>query len=464
MKKYHFLLTFCLSWLLLLISNHSTVLANTEINEESLFGDSEALISDENIVNENAAQELEAKRIGFSGAIKADSTYTRVNPDMVEPADKDQVSNTINADFFFDIRLTDGVKGFLNLGLYYYPEGKNEKNTIQLPDELLKELLPKKTEEERAKLAEININNTIYTDFVIKEFFVDTNWQNKVYFRTGKQVLKWGRSYFWNPTDLINVEKKDFFDMDRNRAGTYGIKAHLPFGVKQNIYLFAGMNEAATLNDLTFSGKYEFLLGKTEMSLSTWLKRNAKPVYGFDFSSRFLDLDWRGELSLCHGGNAPRLAYNSLTPIKTDQWLTKASLGCTKNYDHGDINDRISLTGEFYYNQAGYEQNIFEKITTTNTKLTYLLNYYEPYANSKYYFAFFGSVQKFIISDLTLNLNAIANLIDKSVVATSGISYQPALKDYSIDLSLNGYFGSENTEARLFGNSYSISLGTSITF
>ena len=31
--------------------------------------------------------------------------------------------------------------------------------------------------------------------------------EDKIYFRTGKQVLKWGRSYFWNPTDLINVEK-----------------------------------------------------------------------------------------------------------------------------------------------------------------------------------------------------------------------------------------------------------------
>ena len=48
------------------------------------------------------------------------------------------------------------------------------------------------------------------TTLLIKEVFVDFNLANTVYFRAGKQVLKWGTGYFWNPTDLINIEHRSF--------------------------------------------------------------------------------------------------------------------------------------------------------------------------------------------------------------------------------------------------------------
>ena len=34
---------------------------------------------------------------------------------------------------------------------------------------------------------------------------------------------------------------------------------------------------------------------------------------------------------------------------------------------------------------------------------------YQPYRNSKYYLALFSSIQKFIVPDLTLKINAIGN-------------------------------------------------------
>jgi hypothetical protein len=46
--------------------------------------------------------------------------------------------------------------------------------------------------------------NSGYYSGGIKEFFIDTNLRQKVYFRMGKQVLKWGQGYFWNPSDLLH--------------------------------------------------------------------------------------------------------------------------------------------------------------------------------------------------------------------------------------------------------------------
>ncbi len=62
----------------------------------------------------------------------------------------------------------------------------------------------------------------------LKEFFADGNYKYKVYVRFGKQNLKWGRGYLWNPTDLISQDRKDFGDMDARREGVYGLKMHIP--------------------------------------------------------------------------------------------------------------------------------------------------------------------------------------------------------------------------------------------
>ena len=40
------------------------------------------------------------------------------------------------------------------------------------------------------------------------------NIAKKVYFRFGKQALKWGRCYLWTPTDLLSEDRKSFADME----------------------------------------------------------------------------------------------------------------------------------------------------------------------------------------------------------------------------------------------------------
>lgn len=429
-------------------------------SEDILFSEEGMIIEEETLISETVDEELNEKRIGVSGEVTARTVYTNYSSsdNWFGLEDKEnQLSNSIKADIFFDARLSDGSKGFLSLEASYYPQGITE--TIYL-DEILSE-----------SIGVEKITTKKYTDLCVNEFFVDANWKNRVYFRTGKQVLKWGRSYFWNPTDLINVERKDFFNLNNLRGGTYGIKVHIPFGVERNIYFFLGMDDAEEVDDLSFAGKYEFLAGNTEISLSSWIKKDYKPVYGFDISSRIADIDWRGEISLSRGDNVSYLDYDTLELVEEgNDWIPRASIGFTKFFDYGDISDRISLTGEVYYNGNGYDENIFHRIEGVSDPIEknelkgeFLESVYEPYMNSKYYFAVFTSVNKFIVSNATLNLNCLTNLVDRSSSLSAGVSYTP-LTDLTINLNVNKSFGDMYTEATFMGNNLRVELGTKISF
>jgi hypothetical protein len=444
-------------------------LADETTDEDQLFSGGDTVVSQDQITNDKVEDELKEKHLGFSGQINANLGYTNYSlaDDWVLPIkdknhipryDADQLKNQLSADLFVDIRLTKGIKGFLSLGVDYFPGGidvVNFINNLEDPD----------------PIPEISFLSKEYVQLNIKEFFVDTNWENKVYFRTGKQYLKWGQGYFWSPTDFINVTRKDFFNMNAIQEGVFGEKITIPSGVKQNLYFFVNMNNARKLSDTTLAGKYEFLVKNTEMSVSALIQNDQAPFYGFDISGRIGHLDYHGEIGLKDVANYPILDYNTLTSsTRSGELIPQVSLGFTKFFTIGDIKDQISLNAEFFYNQAGYDQNIIERIATESNlatkefaQTTYI-NSYQPYMNSKYYLALFGSVQKFIVPEMTLNINSMMNLVDKSAVLTTGIGYTPALTDMTVNFNINAFLGAPNTEATFSGNRWNMSLGTKIAF
>lgn len=411
--------------------------AEETINEDELFSGSET-IEEPTKISDEADQELNKAHFGISGELSSKSSYTQYQDTALWKTD--EISNTISTDVMLDWRFKGGVKSFVNIGAYLYPEGQTEST-----------------------------GDKTYHDALLKEYFVDANWRNRIYFRGGKQVLKWGRSYFWNPTDLINVEKKDFYDLDKNREGTNGLKVHIPSGVKQNIYCFANLEDG--VDDLALAGKYEWLVKNSEMSLSAWWKDGVSPVFGYDLSTHIGKLDWRAEVSLADGADYKRLKIDDSatgTPDTVDGWYPQASIGFTRYFNNGNYKDRISLNGEFYYNGAGYSENIYQEMANKSNYgsilANYVQNYYQSFCKSKYYFALFGTVSKFLIPEMTLNVNTMSNLVDYSTVLTTGVSYKPTIKNWSLDFNLYTYLGADESEAKFMGQSYSLDLGLTLQF
>jgi hypothetical protein len=452
MKKLSLLFFVLAMGLTLQLAAPGALAEDSSVNEDDLFGGEDTVVSQDQVVKDDVEQDLKKTGLGVSGEVHASTTYT----DYSDQKDwtglgylQPEWSNLVYSDVFFDLRMKEGMKAFLSLeGSYNFNPGK----TIEIENGY-----PREVEADKA-------------DAVVKELFMDANIKNKVYFRVGKQVLEWGRSYFWNPTDLINIERKDFFDMDKSREGARGIKVHIPSGVKRNIYIYTGLEDVDKAEDASLAAKYEFLVGTTEMSFSGWTKRGYKPVFGYDFSGLLWGMTVRGELSLSHGDNRWYMEENDFTLYKKQGWVPRASLGFTKCFDNGDIANRISLTGELYYNNAGYDDNIFTKIANQPleraifAKAIYMQDVYEPYRNSRYYAAAFCSVRKFIVSDMTFNVNGILNLVDDSGILSTGVFYQPALKDWNLEFTVNTFLGGENTEATFTGDRYSFKLGMTYTF
>lgn len=392
----------------------------SDFDLDTLFDD--FTVDEGNILSDDVDQELRSERIGVTGQIGASSSLNVTDDDQT-------VTHSVHGSLVVDLRLQQGIRGLMNMEMDYIHDHE-EDNTVG-----------------------------------INELFLDANLNRKVYFRGGKQVLKWGRGYFWNPSDLINVEYKDFLETNRPQEGTLGVRAHVPMGIDKNIYVFVGMTDADSLEEFSVASKYEFLVGNTEMSVSAWNKQGSSLVLGYDISTRLAKTDIRGEVGLSHGDNRYMMDYDTLELVKSEDWVPRISIGATQSFNHADITERITVSTELYYNHVGYDKNIFKRLNERSDKiLEYLTEVYEPYRNSKYYLAVFSSVKRFGHPNVTLSMNTITNLVDKSTTLSSGLTYQPALSDLSFDLSVSGNLGEEFSEARFYGNKYSVTATASVRF
>ncbi|MFC1504652.1 hypothetical protein ACFL6D_04475, partial [Spirochaetota bacterium] len=429
---------------------------------ESLLGDDDAgfeetsVVEASNMINKNIAEDIEEESVSLSGDLYMRSTYTMTR-DFFERKKNSFEGNSLltylDGSLFLDVRLRKNIKAFCNLNLFYSPTG--QATYTYYTDKLTGTPLV--------------LEETNRTAIIFKELFLDANIAHRVYFRMGKQVLQWGRGYFWNPSDLINIENKDFLNLDRAREGTYGVKTHIPFGTAFNIYSFLDAKNAGNLDEFALAGKLEALIISTELSLSAWAKKGYFPSYACDLSSRIplVNVDIYGEARVSYGDNAYKLRRetNTITnyvQYKTfEEWIPRISIGLSKSFDLFDINDRIMVSGEFFYNHNGYDENIFDDkafVASLAASGRYKMN-----RHSKYYASIFTSISKFILSDMTLSCNAIGNLSDSSFILTGGLSYSPVY-NFALGLSFISYLGKDEREYTYAGNSLGIEINSSITF
>ncbi|MDD5687904.1 MAG: hypothetical protein PHE88_08745 [Elusimicrobia bacterium] len=408
----------------------SLSMAAETINENEMFSSSEVVMQAANTVPASEGK----KTIGFSGSV------TSVEEDIgISTSTKDYLDSYILSNIFLDVRMKNDIKAFANLETNYHPQTRD-------------------------------------TTFGLREMFFDFNLNRRVYLRTGKQVLQWGRCYLWNPTDLINIEKKTFITKIGYREGAYGLKVHVPFGTKYNIYGFLDTGNALSPDNLSGALKYEFLAGKTEMAFSGWAKKTYNSVYGYDFSSRIGDVDILGELAVSKGDNIKRIREdNGILSIyrNNGDFTTKASINLSKGFRLGNFNDRLTVSTEFFYNQSGYKENLFndrniyqfDSSVFSGTKKDFLLlnGLYDPNNLSRYYGALFTSVSRFVITDMTLNMNYISNFCDSSGILSTGVTYKN-INDFSAGLLVNSTLGKANREYTFSKVKYDIRVTLGVSF
>jgi len=307
----------------------------------------------------------------------------------------------------------------------------------------------------------------------VKEIFFDFNIANTVYFRAGKQVLQWGTGYFWNPTDLINIEHKSFTNQDALLQGVFGLRSDVVFSPKIHLYTFLNLNGIQDISNVAFAARTEFLVRSFEFGFSGWFKPSTIPVFGTDFTTPlFWNLNLTGEASLSWGDNQDKLDTSGNPYSVRNQLVPKVDVGLSRSFDAFDVQDRINVMTEFFYNSDGYDQNMFQIFDQTQRK-TFLNGYYQSGYYGQYYGALFITINSFFLTNMTLTLDMLANFSDLSAIPMVILSYTP-VNNFTLSFQLGACLGADKREytvsynpssgAVLSNNMFFTSLGAKVAF
>ncbi len=432
--------------------------------EDEFFGSAPVEATQGTAEKKNSAEDIEKERVGLSGILQGTGSYTMTRDFVqgISGASDNTLSNVMMGDFLVDARLQKSFRAFVDLNVSYLTGGAP----------LVHDFMTVPTPPAKPTPFLLSENQTTFLD--VKEFFVDFNAANTVYFRAGKQVLQWGTGYFWNPTDLINIEHKSFTNLTALLDGVFGLRSDVVFAREFHLYTFLNLNAIQDITDVAFAARSEFLVGTFEFGFSGWFKSGKIPVFGVDLTSPlFWSLNLTGEASFSWGDNQKMLDADGVTTSTIrGQLVPKVDVGLSRSFDAFDVQDRIMVEVEFFYNGAGYDVNMFQKLSLNPTGLaTFLGSYYQPGYYGKYYAAFFITVSKFIVSNMTLTLNGLTNLSDSSGIGLIGLAYDP-VNNFELSLQLGSYLGPNNSEYTssptstygLSNNMFFVILGAKVSF
>ena len=446
MKKY--LLMAILAFGIFAETNEKDIsLLGTETIEESVFdGDFFTDESEKNATAEELNADFNEKSISLTGDFKTSGSFSDYDK-------KDStVSGEISSNLNLDVRLKEGVKAYTSLHL----EKSNNDSTF-IDEKILDEFKANPLYD--PSWASRGTNG----DFIkLNEMFFDFNVKDKVYVRSGKQNLAWGRGYFFNPTDLINIEKKNLEDVMGQREGNFGVKVHVPSGISKNFYAYLQMEDKTLAKDLSLALKYEFLVKNTEFSVATILRNPDKfdPVIAADFAGSWGKAQTFGEVLVQKGDKISH--YENGKDVKlTDKIVVQGTVGYSRTFDRGPKEDKKTLTliQEAYYNGAGYsksEKNGFPP------KIGVITPFYNPYSDGIYFLANFITLNKFVHKDLSLGINALSNLSDNVHQVGGNLTYK--LNDeINLGTSVTSFLGEQGA---LTGNipKYTLGLNANIKF
>ena len=411
------------------------------VDEGALFADTSSL-ADSAAVSQNEAAAVEARSLGVSGSLLSLIQASASRGYFASPAaDSTGLYGAVVGNVILDARLQRGFKAYLNVEAACQPS--------------------------RAYGAGADSS----TSWRIPEAFLDANIAHRAYFRFGKQVLQWGRGYFFNPTDLVNTDRNSFFRRVGGREGVFGAKVHIPFGTVWNLYGFADAQGVGRIDSLAGAFRVERLFGGTEMSVMIWDRGGGQPVYGADVSTRFLGLDATGELALHPEYTRRSLSTEGGIPslrTETETWTPRASAGLGRSFRVSGIKDRLTTVAEYYYNGPGGTDRrmglaqFLPRIGGTSgassaASALAAQGLYQANSISRDYAAFFATFNRFLRSDITLTFNAIGNLDQSCAMISGGIAYRD-LNDFGLSLNVNGFAGPEDTEYTWTGQAAQIQL------
>lgn len=286
--------------------------------EDALFSSEDALFFDTtdsdlfggDVVMEAAETELSLSDLLLTNAdgLKIGGSYSfSVTPawsrNLDTETDTNSLSTQMHATLDFDARPDTDIRVYGKTDISY-------ERTLSLPT-----------------------SNT-YT-YKLMELFSDFNAKDKVFFRVGKQTLTWGVGYFFSPADLLNIGSINPLDAEADREGAVAIKANMPLGV-DNLYGYVKIpDDAKEVIDLAYAGKFEKVLGQTEVGFGAFYQDGQDPAVMVTLSSGINDVSLFGE---------------AVTKYGDSKLYFQGTVGAQFSWSSSESDLGVSFTGQYYYN------------------------------------------------------------------------------------------------------------------
>lgn len=405
-----------------------------DVNEADLFGDPSALVVESSTIatmDSTPPRGLQASgNVTAQGAalFKRDTTHPTLTSQMV-------------ASLYLDARSPDGTKAFAAIEGKYLADSSSQHAYL-------------------------------------RELFLDFDLKEHLYLRAGKQVLQWGRCYFWNPSDLINVERKSFVERAGSLEGVYGLRTHIPFGTRANLYGFWDIDGAQEFSQSKGAFKAEIVMGGTETALSIWKRQGLDPVLAWDLSSRIGRWNLAAEAAFFPESfmTRYRVIQDTLYETPSKAFTPRAVISIGRSFDILEVQERLRVQYELYYNGLGYDENPtadsrWYSWHTPQQGLRYgpkALWLYQteqvaPYAIGRYYAAFFTTFSRVFLQDLGFLCNGVMNLVDRSYMLATGFEYS-TLNNLALQALLVRTHGPYPAEMTYSGLEWQIQLSAQYSF
>lgn len=301
----------------------------------------------------------------------------------------------------------------------------------------------------------------------LAELFLDWNYDNSVYFRAGKQTVRWGVGYFFSPADVISVGRLDPEKPEAVREGPVALRVHVPQR-RQDYHLFLLFDGVDQLNQIAVAPRATFVVGRSEIGVGGFYQEGKVPRGMLTVSTSLGGVDIFGEAVLSRGSDRTFVEVDddlNLVATTRDELLFQGTVGLQFSRPDPEGLFSVGLAAQYFYNGEGYE----DRSVLNDPRLAFLLlggdlklSDLLPFT-SRHYGAAAVNWNDMLNSRFSTSAFWLGNLSDSSGQVTTSVSHR-GWGGWRPNLGISWFYGAEGTEFGWGVNQAVASLSYSVSF
>jgi hypothetical protein len=215
----------------------------------------------------------------------------------------------------------------------------------------------------------------------LDQAFMTLNVEDEIlmFFSAGKQRIRWGTGFYWNPVDTFNPQQ-DLQEIEPIEEGRNALRADFAFGSSSITGVVVPNSDSTSfsLENYTFeegkklvTGKFYTFLGNTDLTLYVSDREDEDIRWGASFSTVISDIQFFGE-GIFWRGDSERSYVTRISdrmpafdPIGNTQYTIPADFDISTRDDtyvkfvlgfQYTFSNDLTLIGEYYYQGDGYDK------------------------------------------------------------------------------------------------------------